>query len=84
MKQAMFLTLAGCLALGLLGCEPNVSDAHPRVHIEYQTRVNGNDGFDYVFAEGTISGTVRDGGSYTVPVQITIPPRTETGPPSLS
>ncbi len=28
MKQAMFLTLAGCLALGLLSCEPDVSDAH--------------------------------------------------------
>ena len=77
MKQAMFLTLAGCLALGLLGCEPDVSDAHPRVHIEYQTRVNGNNGFDYVFAEGTMSGTVGDGGSYTVPVQIYYP--TENG-----
>ena len=77
MKQAMLLTLAGCLALGLLGCEPDVSDAHPRVHVEYQTRVNGNNGFDYVFAEGTMSGIVRDGGSYTVPVQIYYP--TENG-----
>jgi len=70
MKRAMFLTLAGCLALGLLGCEPDLSDALPRVHIEYQTRVNGNNGSDYVFAEGTMSGPTRDGGSYMVPVQI--------------
>jgi hypothetical protein len=46
---------------------------HPRVHIEYLTRVNENNGFDYVFAEGTMSGTVRDAGSYTVPVQIHYP-----------
>ena len=65
MKQTMFLALAGCLALGLLGCEPGVSDAHPRVHIEYRTGVNGGNGLDYVFAEGTMSGIVRDGGSYT-------------------
>jgi hypothetical protein len=77
MKQTMSLTLAGCLALGLLGCEPDVSDAHPRVHIEYEARVNGNNGLDYVLAEGTMSGTVRDGGSYTVPVQIYYP--TENG-----
>ncbi len=72
MKQTTFLTLAGCLALGLLGCEAGVSDAQPRVHIEYQTRVNG-DGLNYVFAEGTLSGTVPHGGSYTVPVQIYYP-----------
>ncbi len=73
MKQTTFLTLAGCLALGLLGCEPDVPDDHPRVHIEYQTRVNESDGVNYVFAEGTMSGTVRDGGSYTVPIQIYYP-----------
>ena len=72
MKQAMFLALAGCLAPGLLGCDAAVSGANPRVHIEYHTLVNG-DGFDYVFAEGTMSGIVRDSGSYTVPVQIYYP-----------
>ncbi len=46
---------------------------HPRVHIEYQTLVNENNGFDYVFAEGTMSGSVRGAGSYTVPVQIHYP-----------
>ena len=73
MKQAMILTLAGCLALVLLGCEPGVSEDHPRVHIEYLTRVEGDYGSDYVFAEGTMSGTTQNGGSYTVPVQIHYP-----------
>ena len=65
MKQTMFLALAGCLALSLLGCEPDVPDAHPRVHVEYQTRVNGTNGFDYVFAEAGLgdysSGRSRNG-----------------------
>jgi hypothetical protein len=79
MKRTMFLTLIGCLALGLFGCAPDMSDAQPRVHIEYEVRVNENTGFDYVFAEGTMSGTVRDGGSYTVPVQIYYPAENGNG-----
>ena len=73
----MILVLAGCFVLGVLGCETGESNLHPRVHIEYQTRVNGHNGFDYVVAEGTMSGVVRDGGSYAVPVQIHYP--TEKG-----
>ncbi len=79
MKKATLLILTSCLAVGLLGCEPEKADAHPRVHIEYQARVDGNNGFGYVFAEGTMSGTVRDGGSYTVPVQIYYPTKDGNG-----
>ena len=57
----MILVLAGCLVLGVLGCETGESNLHPRIHIEYQTRVNRHNGFDYVVAEGTMSGVVRDG-----------------------
>jgi hypothetical protein len=71
-KQTTLLILTGCLALGLLGCEADVSDDQPRVHIEYKTRVIG-DGINYVFAEGTLSGAVQHGGRYTVPVQIYYP-----------
>ncbi len=45
----------------------------PTVHIEYQARVDETGGLRYMFAEGTMSGTVRGTRSYTIPVQIHYP-----------
>lgn len=75
----MLLILVGCLGLPLLGCETHVSPAHPRIDIEYHHRVNGSSGFDYVYAEGAMSGIVRDGDSYKVPVQIYYPTKNGNG-----
>jgi pimeloyl-ACP methyl ester carboxylesterase len=58
--------------LGLL-CATNVGAKSPSVHIEYQAGVDQPGAFRYVFAEGTMSGTVRGGARYTVPVQIRYP-----------
>jgi pimeloyl-ACP methyl ester carboxylesterase/diadenosine tetraphosphate (Ap4A) HIT family hydrolase len=56
----------------LLGATSAVAES-PTVHIEYQARVDETGGLRYVFAEGTMSGTVRGTASYTVPVQIHYP-----------
>jgi len=45
----------------------------PTVHIEYQERLDDTGGSPYVFAEGTMSGTVRGTGSYSIPIQIHYP-----------
>lgn len=70
MKLATLAGWAGCLALAVPACGGDAYEIHPRVHIEYQESVEAGGDLDYVFAEGTLSGTVRDGGRYTVPVQI--------------
>ncbi len=56
----------------LLGAT-NVAAESPTVHIEYQARADETGGLRYVFAEGTMSGTVRGAATYTVPVQIHYP-----------
>ncbi len=56
----------------LLGAK-NVAAESPTVHIEYQARVDEIGGLPYIFAEGTMSGTVRGAATYTVPVQIHYP-----------
>ena len=57
----------------LLLVAANVAAESPSVHIEYQARVDDTGGLRYIFAEGTMSGTVRGDATYTVPVQIHYP-----------
>ena len=59
--------------------EDNVTAELPTVNIEYQTRVNETGGPPYVFAEGTMSGTVRGAATYSIPVQIHYPTKGGNG-----
>ncbi len=57
----------------LLPGASNAAAVSPTVNVEHQERVTVAGGSRYVFAEGTMSGTVRGAATYAVPVQIHYP-----------
>lgn len=59
----------------LVGAAP-INAKSPTVNVEHMERIQGPAAHEYVFAVGSMSGTVRDEGDYRVPIQIHYP---ETG-----
>lgn len=63
---------AGIVVIAL-SCATGLAAQSPALSVEYQERVQEAGGLEYVFVEGTLTGSVRGEATYTVPVQIHYP-----------